>query len=218
MQRAARRLPLARALVALVAGAALLLCAWSGAAWADSDLRLAPLVACAWCAMALEPWRTREEDAAGEERATLVLAAGLSCVAWLPLHAAALVHDARLWPISLAEAVAPALCAFLSWTAAGLAARAEHGRAWHRAAFALALFLPLLELAVALGGAPQTGGASGWLRGLAACSPLGALLDLQHGGAAGATPWASVLCAGLLVARQFGAARLATLAPQESRR
>lgn len=223
LQPASRRLPLTRASLALAAGALVMLCAWRGVWWTDTELRLAPALALLWCALALEPWRLCESatgggaPARGSGRASVFLGATVAIAAGLPLHAAALVHDARLGPLSTLQVLGPLALAWLAWAAAGLAARAAQGAAWHRVAAALALSLPLLELSLALGGAPQTGGASAWLQWLAACSPVQALCTLARGANAEATVVSSVLCASLLVARQSLAPSMRASAAPESR-
>lgn len=221
-------MPLARSVAGLLAGAVLGACAWSGAAWANSDLRLAPVLALCWCALALLPWRleraggplrTRPEAPSPPgPRAQAILGAALGCSVFLPLHAAALVHDARLGAISAAAALVPLGLTWVAWTSAALAGVVVHGRVWHGVAGACALAAPLLALAVAVGGAPQTGGAPRALVVLAACSPVQALGDLARGAVEAQSPggWgASLACAACLVARQCFA-RPASSAAQES--
>lgn len=211
LQSAARDMPWPRVLVAHAACALVLFWAQRGAWWASSDVRLAPLFALAWCAMALEPWPSRSREPGDDigppsaSRARIALVATLSIVAWIPLHAAALVHDTRHGALSALQVAAPVVVAWLAWLAAGLAPLAARGRAWHRVAAAITLALPLLDVSVALGGAPETGGASEWLRALSGCSLLHASCALASGSEARSTLVASLLCAGLFVARQWRA-------------
>jgi hypothetical protein len=219
---------MARIVAGLLAGAVFGGCAWAGAGWANSELRLAPLLALCWCALALLPWRLEraadplrprsEPYSPAAPRAQAMLGAALGCSVYLPLHAAALAHDARLGAISAAAALVPLGLTWLAWTSAALAGVVVQGRVWHGVAGACALVAPLLSLAVSVGGAPQTGGAPGALVLIAACSPLQLLGDLARGAGEAQSPrgWvASMACAGFLVARQCFA-RPASSASRES--